>query len=306
MKILLTHDGSEMADVAVPRVQALALAAGPQTEVVALCITTSHADAGSAESTEAARSLDRIKRALGARGVREITALVLAGSPGSLIAETAERLNCDLIAMSTSGHSGPKQFLGSVADYVVRHSRGIPVMLCRPEPANREPFKKVLLPLDGSELNAGALVQAQRIASMTGAGIVLLRLVDTVEQIRSITTPAGYELGADVAADGALRQIIAAEHAAAQRELGADATRLRDAGLADVSVVITPGTPGETIVETAEQLGCDVIVMSSHGRGRRDGARLLGSVADHVLQHVAHAAVLLVPPAGGGARSSTA
>jgi nucleotide-binding universal stress UspA family protein len=306
MKILLTHDGSEMADVAVPRVRALAHLVGPATEVVGLCITSSHAGAGSTELVEAERSLDRVQRALRAEGVEHVTATVLAGSAGPLIVETAEQLDCDLIAMSTSGHSGSKQFLGSVADYVARHSQHIPVMLCRPELVGSPHFKKLLLPLDGSDASANALAEAQQLASMTGAEIVLLRLIDTVEQIRSMRTPAGYELGADVAAEQALGQIIAAERDSAHRELDADAARLRDAGLTAVDVVITPGTPGETIVETAAQLGCDLIVMSSIGRGWREGARVLGSVADHVLQHVGHAAVLVVPPADGSARSEAA
>lgn len=296
MKILLTHDGSVMADNAAPRVEALASAAGPDTEVVALCITSTHAAAGSEEATEAAKSLDRIKRALAMHGTEKVSPMVLAGEPGPLIVETAEKLNCDLIAMATSGHSGPKQFLGSVADYVVRNSHRIPVMLCRPERPDRPQFKKVLLPLDGSELSAGAVAQAQDLATTTGAGVVLLRLIDTPEQIRSMRTPAGYELSAYVVPGDALRGILARENADARSELEQDATRLRAAGIGDVTVVTTAGTPGEAIVATADQLGCDVIVMSSRGRGSRDGARVLGSVADHVLQHVASGAVVLVPP----------
>lgn len=295
MKILLTHDGSVMADVAVPRVRALALAAGPQTSVVALCIVPAHATPGSSEANEATRSLERIRRALSEQ-VHDVTAQVLAGTAGPLILETAGKLNCDLIAMSTSGMSGEKQFLGSVADYVARQSQHTPVMLCRPEPAHRQLFKKILLPLDGSDLNASAIEEAQRLASTTGAGIVLLRLVDTVEQLRSMTTPAGYSLGVALPREDSLIEAIEAERADAQRELDADATRLRGAGLGDVTAVVRPGQPGETIVATAEELDCDVIVMSTAGRGRREGTRILGSVAGHVLQHVAHAAVLLVPP----------
>lgn len=296
MKILLTHDGSVMADNAAPRVEALASAAGPDTEVVALCITSTHAEAGSEEATEAAKSLDRIKRALAMHGTEKVSPMVLAGEPGPLIVETAEKLGCDLIAMATSGHSGPKQFLGSVADYVVRNSHRIPVMLCRPERPDRPQFKKMLLPLDGSALNASALTRAQELAASTGAGIVLLRLVDTAEQLRAMRTPAGFELSAYVVTGDEMNRILAREHEDARRELDADAARLRAAGIGEVTVVTTPGTPGETIVTTAEQLGCDVIVMSSRGRGSREGARVLGSVADHVLAHVATGAVVLVPP----------
>lgn len=302
MKILLTHDGSEMADVAVPRVAALSQAYGPETTVVALCITPTHSGTGSAEWADASSSLDRIRRSLEDHGLARVSTTVAPGAPGPLIVETAEQLQCDLIVMSTSGHSGHKQFLGSVADYVVRNSRRTPVMLCRPEPAGREPFKRFLLPLDGSDENAGAVALALRLAPLHDARIVLLRLTDTIEQLRSMRTPAGYILSSDIAPRQALEQIIAAEHESAKRELDADMRQLHAAGLTDAAVVVTPGTPGQTIVDTAEQLGCDLIVMSSSGRGRREGAQVLGSVADHVLQHVAHAVVLLVPPEADGSR----
>jgi nucleotide-binding universal stress UspA family protein len=178
VKILLTHDGSTMADVAVPRVRALARAAGGGTEVTALCITRTHAAEGSSEAVEAADSLDRIRRALDPQAV---TPMVLAGEPGPLIVETADGLGCDLIVMSTSGQSGSKHFLGSVADYVARHSQRVPVMLCRPEPAGSTHFVRILCPLDGSHLNADALSAAQALASATGAALVLLRLIDTTD-----------------------------------------------------------------------------------------------------------------------------
>jgi nucleotide-binding universal stress UspA family protein len=300
MKILVTHDGSEMADVAVPNARALTLAAGPQTEVTALCITTSRAHEGSEEAVEASRSLERIQRAL---APLDVTAMVLAGTPGPVIVATAEQLACDLIVMSTSGHSGSKHFLGSVADYVARHSQHIPVMLCRPQPAGTEHFKHILLPLDGSTSNAEALDEAARLGSMTGAGIVLLRLIDSIEQMRTLTTPAGYALSSDLADDTTLEQLIAAERDSAQRDLDRAAARLRDGGLSDVAVVIGTGAPGERIVETAGELSCDVIVMSSQGHGKRGASRLLGSVADHVLQHVAHAVVVVVPSASASAQT---
>lgn len=304
MKILLTHDGSVMADIAAPRVEALARALGPQTEVVALCITSSHATPESEEAIEASKSLDRIGRAFSMEGAGQVSPLLLAGEPGPLIVETAERLGCDLIAMSTAGHAGPKQFLGSVADYVARNSHRIPVMLCRPESGLRPLFKKFLLPLDGSTANSHAIQQTQALASAAGASVVLLRLVDSAEQVRSVHTPAGYALGHYILPDADLGLLLEREQENAKTELDADAKRMGDLGLAGVSTIVAEGTPGDSIVAQAEQLGCDVIVMSSHGRGRRDGARVLGSVADHVLQHVAEGAVLLVPPTENGAVTS--
>jgi len=54
--------------------------------------------------------------------------LVREGSPRPVIVETALEMNCDLIVMGTHGRSGLTHLLlGSVAEYVVRHSK-VPVL----------------------------------------------------------------------------------------------------------------------------------------------------------------------------------
>lgn len=293
MKILLTHDGSVMADVAVPAVQALVDFLGAEAEIVALCITPARAKEGSAEMVAAEESLDRISRVLAPHPIERI---IRGGSAGPLVVQTAEELGCDLIAMSTAGVSGEKSFLGSVADHVARGSHRIPVMLCRPMRAGTKHFGKILMPLDGSAMNDGALSWTEQLASITGADVVLVRSVDTAEGLRSIRTPAGYELSTEIVNDETIEQVLATELQIANRELAVEADRLRALGSHDIVAKVIHGTPGETIVHAAGTEKCDVIVMSPGGRGRGIGVRILGSVADHVLQHVGEAAVIVVPP----------
>jgi nucleotide-binding universal stress UspA family protein len=52
------------------------------------------------------------------------------------------------------------------------------------------------------------------------------------------------------------------------------------------------GQPAEVIARVADALGCDLIIMGSHGRSGLAGL-LMGSVASRV-QHLAHCPVLLV------------
>ena len=59
-----------------------------------------------------------------------------------------------------------------------------------------------------------------------------------------------------------------------------------------VNSTVELGSPAETIVETAEDEGYDLIVMGSRGLGRFEGF-LMGSVSQYVLQHV-HCPVLVV------------
>jgi nucleotide-binding universal stress UspA family protein len=56
------------------------------------------------------------------------------GSPRPVIVDAAVELDCQMIVMGTHGRSGLAHLLlGSVAEYVVRHSK-VPVLTVRPEP----------------------------------------------------------------------------------------------------------------------------------------------------------------------------
>ncbi len=81
-----------------------------------------------AEHVEAART--QLRHA----GIREVRTLIVEGVPGPAIVEIAEREGVDVVVMATHGRSGLRRtMLGSVADYVVRHLRGVPVLLVHPE-----------------------------------------------------------------------------------------------------------------------------------------------------------------------------
>jgi nucleotide-binding universal stress UspA family protein len=67
--------------------------------------------------------------------------------------------------------------------------------------------------------------------------------------------------------------------------------RLESAGVVP-TLHIHVGLPAEVIVKVAGELGADLIVMGTHGRGGLAGL-VLGSVANHVLQQAA-CPVLLV------------
>ena len=58
---------------------------------------------------------------------------ILDGRPGDVIVEYATRGGYDLVAMGTHGRSGLRRgIMGSVAEHVVRHLHGIPVLLIHP------------------------------------------------------------------------------------------------------------------------------------------------------------------------------
>ncbi len=155
-------------------------------------------------------------------------------------------------------------------------------------------YKKVLLTLDGSDLSAAAIPHAAQIAAGADAEVVLLRVIDSVGHIIAQTTPAGFEgMGGAVSAELA-QEAVAGQRAAAERDLTAVAQQLNTQGVKKVSIEVIEGMPGDAVVEAAERLACDLVIIATHGRSGFRRA-VLGSVADHVVRHV-HSAVLLVRP----------
>ena len=67
---------------------------------------------------------------------------------------------------------------------------------------------------------------------------------------------------------------------------------LGEKGHPDVDVLVRNGAAGEIIAETAEELGCELIVIPSHGR-RGVSRVLLGSVAERVVR-LARCSVLVI------------
>ena len=63
-----------------------------------------------------------------------MTGRIESGSPGDEIVRVAADEGFDLIVMATHARSGWKRaLLGSVADHVLPHSPGVPVLLVHPE-----------------------------------------------------------------------------------------------------------------------------------------------------------------------------
>lgn len=81
----------------------------------------------------AAEDLALAKERLERAGVEHVETKIVEGSPGEAIVEVAHAEQCDVVVMATHGRSGlTRTVLGSVADHVIRHLKGIPVLLIHP------------------------------------------------------------------------------------------------------------------------------------------------------------------------------
>ena len=155
-KILVTSDGSAMCEAAFPHVAGLA---AENAEVVLLTVTdslervlaqtslgaaelagptavTAAVDSIEAQRQEAERYIEEQSAALRALGLANVTARIESGSPGDEIVRLAGDEGFDLIVMATHGRSGWKRaLLGSVAEHVLRHSPGVPLLMVHPDEA---------------------------------------------------------------------------------------------------------------------------------------------------------------------------
>lgn len=138
-------------------------------------------------------------------------------------------------------------------------------------------YQRILLPTDGSDASEGAIEEAVGLAVRLGAELRVLSVVDASGM--ESPGPSGR------AADGLEED--------AERAAASAADRARAAGVERVETVVEHGAPAERIVEVADDLGADLIVMGTHGRSGLD-RHLLGSVAEKTLR-TADVPVLTVP-----------
>jgi nucleotide-binding universal stress UspA family protein len=131
-------------------------------------------------------------------------------------------------------------------------------------------FKKILVPLDGSDLAGKILPQVEELAKQGQAQVTLLAVGSS-----------------DTCADGGAAPATIKEGAACPeiplaRYLEQSAGKLRAQGV-DVTWVYQQGNPAKEIVAYAAKNDVDLIAIASHGGG--EVAWLLGSVAHKVVVH---------------------
>ncbi len=155
-------------------------------------------------------------------------------------------------------------------------------------------YTHIIVPLDGSRLAEGALPEAEKLARITGAEIVLVRVVDFSSRDRFGDFGMLYEYES-------MAKALEEERELATLYLANLSERLVSEGHT-VSTRLLSGIAAKAIV--AEAKPGDVIVMATHGR---TGVRrwFIGSIAEEVLRH-ASVPVLLVrvtEPAPDAAKS---
>ncbi len=137
-------------------------------------------------------------------------------------------------------------------------------------------FKHLLIPTDGTPLSARAVKAGIRLAKEIGAQITAYHAADPA--------PTHFYGEGFAAGRAVMRELERRQQEAARKRLAGFGRAARAAGVAFDTVVNTPRSTYEGIIEAAKKRKCDAIVMASHGRRGLQGL-LLGSVTHQVLTH---------------------
>jgi nucleotide-binding universal stress UspA family protein len=138
-------------------------------------------------------------------------------------------------------------------------------------------YKDILIATDGSELAHKAVDHGLELAKSLGANVtaVVVEAPFNVFAVPASRTP-------QISQEFTHHAQAIKQHAS--KVLSDVAGAAKKAGLNCDTVQIEHEQPYEAIIKTAEDKGCDAIVMASHGRSGIS-AVLLGSVTNKVLAH---------------------
>ena len=142
-------------------------------------------------------------------------------------------------------------------------------------------FKHILVPVDGSATSLIAIDKAAGLAKAFGSAITAIYVIDPYP-FTGVGTEFAY--GQD--------QYLAVAKAEAATSLEAARATLQAAGVNAGALVVDGHSVHRSILETAQSIGADLIVMGSHGR-RGIEKLVLGSVTQRVLGDT-HLPVLVV------------
>ena len=134
-------------------------------------------------------------------------------------------------------------------------------------------FKRILVPVDGSETALAAVAKAAGMAKAFGSAVTVIYVIDPYP---FTGVGADFAYGQD--------QYLSAATAEANSSIKSAADQFAAHGITAETRVIESHAVWRGIVEAAETTGADLVVIGSHGR-RGLEKLVLGSVTQSVLSH---------------------
>jgi nucleotide-binding universal stress UspA family protein len=288
-KILVPLDGSQIAEAILPFAQEIAQKAGAE-----MLLVTAVQQVGVWDATLSLQVMDKEEQAatqyltdLAIKLGGNVNSRVLHGDAAEAVLTAADSEKADLIAISTHGRSGIRRFIfGSVATKLLE-AANIPVLFLRPKAGEDKGapgpvVKKILVPLDGSDVAMSVMPTVEEFAKTMGASLVLFHAVAPI---------AAYP-GFEAAAVPAMNTVTDELQAQAKEILGRAAEGARSRGV-KAEMIVCLDTAVDGILRAGDDTRCDLIAIGTHGRGGL-GRLVLGSVADGVVRRSADIPCLVI------------
>lgn len=197
----------------------------------------------------------------------EVQSLLCEGEPPEVILDVAKGKKADLIVLGTYGRKGLNRLLmGSVTSHVIANS-GIDVLVVKKQCTECTGiYKSSLVPFDGSEFSKKALERACKLAKVDGADITVLYVIPRYEEMIEFFRTES------------IKQSLFDE---AEKIMG-EAKKLALPYEVSIATTIQEGHAADKIVEIADKLKNDLIVIGTYG-WRGVSKAIMGSTTERVI-----------------------
>lgn len=199
----------------------------------------------------------------------EVESLVCEGEPPDVIADIAMEKKADLVAMGTYGRKGLKRLLmGSVTSKVIVSAPCDVIVVKKPCNECTGEYKSILVPFDGSDFSKMSLGRACGVAKAYNAEITVLYVIPRYEEM------------VEFFKSDTIKNSLFEE----SRKIMDAANRIAAQYKTPITTTIQEGHSADKIIEIANTLKNDLIIMGSHGWRGFDKA-VMGSTTERVIMN---------------------
>lgn len=196
----------------------------------------------------------------------DIENVVCEGEPENVLVDVAKVSKADIIALGTHGRKGIKRLLmGSVTSGVIEKST-CDVLVVGSQSTGAGGYRNILVAFDGSEHSKKALARAAGLAETEDHELTVLYVIPSYQEMIGFFKT------------DSIKEAIYEE---AEKVLNGARSEVKDNGKV-LATVIQEGHAASRIIEMAQKLGSELIVMGSHGWTGVDKA-IMGSTTERVI-----------------------
>ncbi|MBU3965878.1 MAG: universal stress protein, partial [Euryarchaeota archaeon] len=215
--------------------------------------------------------VDQVRRLAESEGITVRSTKVLSGSPIEQILNEANAIDANLIIMAATGKGHVETApVGTVANRVLRLSKSH-VLLVR-DTENREHYKKILIPTDGSKDAMYAAQFGMSIARRYNAEVYVCTIIDSKEKIikRHVTTldevRRGRVLGETLTYPESIirrmRQLLLDDAA----RIADDVRKMAEKKRVTAEIIVKDGKTASEILKIVKNQKIDLVVLGSTGK----------------------------------------